>query len=543
MAILTGSLAASGSHGGWRAMAEYTVTESATSIAVTVTEIRLHAANASATWNYSAGSTQTLKVGSNTATNNDLSWYDGTEDQFWFTNSSLSTLRSYTFTYAKGHAATTKAIAFSIKLGSYWWLDLNYNEKSVQNTTSSTTLNVDVPALQSWTVTLDAQGGTGAAASLTKYYNESLALPEPSKEGYTFAGWAASEDPTTVVYQPGDPYTANAAASLVAVWTPIISAAYITRLFTERDDGRGLWDSGTDTHTSASDDGEYVYVRAWWRVEGADSATVSIGAKMAEDSAPTTYVWTGTTRTASKPGSGELYLEGVAEWVTSQTADVADQYTVTVDLSAGGKTDQKASIVSQAFFTIDFLAGGHGVAIGKPATQQLFDVGMETNFDHDASIGGDVAVTGGLAVGEDLTVGGDLTLGTTAAINALARHLGMAKTKGDSWTMNDYIVVGHLTNAKATMWVTVKFPFRVYGLSNTSTGVAVSGNIRVRQNNNYLFGTTSSTTKALSTFTISKTIYANGYLTLGIEGTAQGTGAINNDAVVVHFTSLTITLS
>ena len=194
-----------------------------------------------------------------------------------------------------------------------------------------------------------------------------------------------------MVYQPGAAYTANEAASLVAVWTPVITSATITQLYAARDDGRFLWDSQTGKHTSASDDGEYVYIRAWWRVEGADAATISLGASM--DSTP---AWTGTAQQTSKPGTGELYIEGVAEWGTSQTASASGQYDVTVTLStgAGNPSDSRGTTVPTAFFTIDVLAGGHGIAFGKPATQAgVMDIGFDVNCDADVGIGGTTTMT------------------------------------------------------------------------------------------------------------------------------------------------------
>lgn len=286
-----------------------------------------------------------------------------------------------TYTWSKGHMDQTVYVTgqFSSSTAAYWGTTNGSTGgfQSLDSTSTSASFGITVPALESWTVTLDAQGGTGADPTLSKWCGEDLALPQPVKSGYTFAGWADESDPTTVVYDPGDDYTDDGAADLVAVWTPAITAAYITQVFAERDDGSGTWSGGR--HTSADDGGEYVYVRAWWRVDGAASATVSLGAAMADSS---TTVWTGTGQTAFKPGTGELYAEGVAEWVTSQTAAATGQYTVTVTISAGGETDQKAAVISTAFFTIDVLAGGHGIAFGKPATQTgVMDIGFDVNID------------------------------------------------------------------------------------------------------------------------------------------------------------------
>ena len=82
------------------------------------------------------------------------------------------------------------------------------------------TYNVSVPALASYTVAYNANGGAGAPGSQTKWYGETLTLSNtaPTRTNYTFAGWATSNG-GSVAYQPGDGYTANSAVTLYAVWT------------------------------------------------------------------------------------------------------------------------------------------------------------------------------------------------------------------------------------------------------------------------------------------------------------------------------------
>lgn len=57
--------------------------------------------------------------------------------------------------------------------------------------------------------------------------------------------------------------------------------------------------------------------------------------------------------------------------------------------------------LSTAFYTVDFLAGGHGVAFGKPSTQEGFEVDMNARFLRDVYIGIDENAAAG-------TVDGDL---------------------------------------------------------------------------------------------------------------------------------------
>ncbi len=71
-----------------------------------------------------------------------------------------------------------------------------------------------------YTVSYDANGGSGAPASQTKTHDEALTLSaaEPSRDGCTFLGWATDKTATSAQYQPGASYTANADAVLYAVW-------------------------------------------------------------------------------------------------------------------------------------------------------------------------------------------------------------------------------------------------------------------------------------------------------------------------------------
>ena len=73
---------------------------------------------------------------------------------------------------------------------------------------------------QEYTITYDANGGTGAPAPQTKTYGVDLTLSSevPTREGYVFLGWAELGDADTADYQPGDIYTKDENAVLYAVW-------------------------------------------------------------------------------------------------------------------------------------------------------------------------------------------------------------------------------------------------------------------------------------------------------------------------------------
>ncbi len=77
-----------------------------------------------------------------------------------------------------------------------------------------------------YTITYDANGGTGAPSTQTKTHDVALTLSSttPEKTGYTFANWMATDG---TMYAPGTSYTVNAATTLTAQW---IANTYVVTL-------------------------------------------------------------------------------------------------------------------------------------------------------------------------------------------------------------------------------------------------------------------------------------------------------------------------
>lgn len=71
-----------------------------------------------------------------------------------------------------------------------------------------------------YTISYNANGGSGAPSSQKKYYGISttLSTTQPTRSGYTFKGWGTASTSTTPSYQPGGTYTGNASRTLYAVW-------------------------------------------------------------------------------------------------------------------------------------------------------------------------------------------------------------------------------------------------------------------------------------------------------------------------------------
>ena len=85
------------------------------------------------------------------------------------------------------------------------------------------TSNVSVQlnfSTNTYTISYNANGGSGAPSSQTKTYGVNLTLSStiPTRSGYTFLGWSESSSATSATYASGGTFTSNKATTLYAVW-------------------------------------------------------------------------------------------------------------------------------------------------------------------------------------------------------------------------------------------------------------------------------------------------------------------------------------
>lgn len=109
----------------------------------------------------------------------------------------------------------TKSLSLSLSFG-----DLYGGYGSGWTGSWSGTWYYTVPALASYTVSYNANGGSGAPSSQTKYHGQTLTLSstKPTRSGYIFGGWGTSASSTSSSYAAGASYTANASITLYAIW-------------------------------------------------------------------------------------------------------------------------------------------------------------------------------------------------------------------------------------------------------------------------------------------------------------------------------------
>ena len=143
---------------------------------------------------------------------------------------------------------TSKSISLShyVDFGASSWVTWGATDTSWTGLTGtsikiSTTMQSGTPAYSghtftgyatmSWTkytISYNANGGSGAPSSQTKTHGTTLKLSstKPTRSGYTFVGWGTSSTDTTANYSAGGSYTANASDTLYAIWKKTIKLTY-----------------------------------------------------------------------------------------------------------------------------------------------------------------------------------------------------------------------------------------------------------------------------------------------------------------------------
>lgn len=212
----------------------------------------------------------------------------------WSTSNQIK-LKEYDYTFDRGTSSSKRYVAAKLT-----------NIDRVGGTMTVST-SYTIPALAKYTVSYNANGGSGAPSSQIKYYGKSLTLSstKPKKSGYTFKGWATSAS-GGVAYASGASYTANASVTLYAVWQ---ANTYTVKY--NANGGSGAPSSQTKTYgvtltlsstkpTRASENNDGVLTtytfKGWATSSTATSVAYTAGAKYTANASVTLYaVWSTTT--------------------------------------------------------------------------------------------------------------------------------------------------------------------------------------------------------------------------------------------------------
>lgn len=315
-----------------------------------------------------------------------------------------------------------------------------------------------------WTVSYNANGGSGAPASQTKTYGSNLTLSstKPTRTGHTFLGWSTDKNATTATYQPGGLYTSNSGATLYAVWK--INTYTVSY---DANGGSGAPGSQTKTYgatltlSKTKPTRTNYNFKGWSKDKSATSPTYSAGGVYTEDAAVTLYaVWElaywapkitdvfvhRCTNTGVNDEEG-LYAKVDFKWECCQILGANNVKSITVDsktVSVSGTTGSVSAVVGGNYsideyyripivvvdskngtstydtyiesysFTIDFKAGGKGVAFGMPAKEDGFHVNFPSHFYEAIKCYAGIqseegAISGHSIIGDDIYSYGDIT--------------------------------------------------------------------------------------------------------------------------------------
>lgn len=225
-------------------------------------------------------------------------------------------------------------------------------------------------AIKTYSVSFNANGGTGAPSTQTKTHSVMLTLSttKPTRTGYNFIGWGTTSTATSVRYSPGGNYGYNSDITLYAIWELVYEDPKIENVVVSRCDSAG----------AENDDGTYFRISFDWETYN-NVTSVTVGWKLmsAESYTTSTISSSGTSASVDTVlGAGGL--------------DTEYNYDILVTVSDDSGSTTYPCVVPSRCFAIDVTADGTGVAFGKPATESnLFDVKWPARFDDSVMINGD----------------------------------------------------------------------------------------------------------------------------------------------------------
>lgn len=215
---------------------------------------------------------------------------------------------------------------------------------------NSATILYAVWKINTYTVSYNANGGTGAPSAQTKTYGSTLTLSKtiPTRTNYNFKGWSTSSTATSAMYSAGGAYTTNSGVVLYAVW----ELAYTKpRIYSESV-------SRCDVNGDLTDSGTYVLVKFSWSTD----KTVSAIEIMWKTLDATGYQTSNTVSVAASGTSGT-----VSKIIGSGGINAEKSYNIKIRVADSVDSSANTMVVSAMNIMLDFKRGGNGVAIGKPA--------------------------------------------------------------------------------------------------------------------------------------------------------------------------------
>ena len=318
-----------------------------------------------------------------------------------------------------------------------------------------------------FTVTYNANGGTGAPGNQTKTYGVTLKLSTtvPTRENCIFLGWGTAPGSTTVAYAAGANYTANADLTLYAMWRRAYNPPVIENVKIDRSTSLG----------TITDEGDMAAVSFDWRLDENSGGLESIKVGYRREGGS----WFDSTVTASGM-SGHVEKKTVGLMLSTENS-----YEIRILITDDKGSTEYIGTLPATKYIIDFSPEG-GIGFGKPAPDDQ-TIRCYKDFYHESP----VYVVGGQSIYfEDSD-------GEYSIRLVRGSQPGMLTTNLDRWDINGdlYIDNVHLRNNMALMGQLTSGSYSAIVKLNSSDQVELnwtSGGLRGRVRKQLWSGTWSS---------------------------------------------------
>lgn len=348
-------------------------------------------------------------------------------------------------------STSARNVAFSISV------PMNLTWGGTYGGTMSGSGSISISAKTSYTISYNANGGSGAPGSQTKWAGTNITLSsnKPTRTGYSFLNWLSSAQNTT--FNPGATYSHDASTTMKAQWK---ANTYTVSYNANGDNVSGVPSSQTKTYgvtltlSSTKPTRTNYNFKGWGTSSSSTTASYQPGGSYTSNSSITLYaIWElaytaprfsnisvyRCTSTGSPSDDGTLVTVGF-HWETDKTVNlIRYEYRESSsstwkygldDGSATGTSGTESRILGVTFnteleyvlrvtvtdsvgsnyfertippmqFTVDFLAGGKGVAFGRPASIEGADFDMnvylrsDKHFYREMSSGGHAEIVTG----------------------------------------------------------------------------------------------------------------------------------------------------
>ena len=302
-----------------------------------------------------------------------------------------------------------------------------------------------------YTITYDANGGTGGPTTSTKYHDLYLTLSSdtPTRMLYGFKGWGVSPNSTTVSYNPGDIFKINSDYTLYAIWEYNYTRPIITDIKAIRCDASG----------TASDEGTYANIVFNWE-SMYDIDYIEITTKTPSGEVVGTVVLSASTGVISGRSGNIDAIIGDG----NLSNEVPYEFLIRIEDEGGlGGDLYNTNTLSTAIYTIDcYPSRKSGISFGGPAITEgvadfYYKINLRDEIQGFAYIPDGIR-TSSLTVDSDIESNGALIVKSIQAESIQTDHLddassGLALYESagiDPDTTLDSLILTHLNTPNGT---------------------------------------------------------------------------------------------